>query len=73
MKSIKSKKWYENQISVRENAVKQLGLSIDDPYNPDALRLEQAQKHNSLIQSQCREIYNEINELKYELSLYYRK
>ena len=73
MKSIKSKKWYENQISVRENAVKQFRLSIDNPYNPNALRLEQAQKHNSIIQSQCKEIYNEINELKYELSLYYRK
>lgn len=73
MKAIKSKKWYENQISVRENAVKQLGLSIDNPWNPDALRLEQALKHNSSIQAQCSEIYNEINELKYELSLYYRK
>jgi hypothetical protein len=73
MKAIKSKKWYQNQIAARNNAVKQLALSIDNPWNPDALRLIQAQEHNSFIQKQCKAIYQEINELEYEFSLYYRR
>jgi hypothetical protein len=73
MKPIKSKKWYLNQIECRRNAVNQLSLSIDNPFNPSELRLKQAQEHNSLIQAQCRAIYNEINELEYEFSLYYRR
>ena len=73
MKAIKSKKWYQNQIATRKNAVGQLAQSIDNPWNPTNLRLVQAQEHNSLIQAQCREIYGEINQLEYELSLYYRR
>ena len=73
MKTIKSKRWYQNQIAARRTAVEQLALSIDDPWNPTALRLEQAQQHNSLIQAQCRELYTDINQLEYELSLYYRR
>lgn len=73
MKAVKSKKWYQNQITTRQNAVKQLAQSIDNPWNPDELRLRQAQEHNSIIQTQCREIYAEINQLEYEFSLYYRR
>lgn len=73
MKAIKSRKWYQNQIACRLNAVSQLSRSIDDPWNPDALRLMQAQEHNSPIQAQCRAIYAEINELEYEFALYYRR
>ena len=73
MKAIKSKNWYKNQIACRRNAVEQLSRSIDNPWNPDELRLRQAQVHNSAIQAQCRAIYAEINELEYEFSLYYRR
>ena len=75
MQTIKSKKWYLNQIAVRENAVKALALGIDNPFSwsnnvpPD--RLIQAQKTNAPIQAQCKSIYTEINDLKYKLSLYY--
>ena len=73
MKAIKSKKWYQNQIAVRRNAASQLAASIDNPWNPDDLRLIQAMQHNSAIQAQCKLIYEEINQLEYEFSLYYRR
>jgi len=74
MKAIKSKKWYENQIAARRNAVSRFCAGIDDPgINADPQRLVLAQRHNSLIQAKCRELYAEINELEYEHSLYYRR
>jgi hypothetical protein len=73
IKAIKSKKWYQNQITARRNAVERLAQSIDNPYNPSPERLVQMQQHNSSIQKQCREIYAEINQLEYEFALYYRR
>ena len=73
MKSIKSKKWYQNQIAARKNAVGQLAMSIDNPFTTNVLRLTQAAMHNHSIQAQCKIIYAEINDLEYEFSLYYRR
>ena len=76
--SIKSKRWYENQIKVLENAAKNTARFIITPkcyeygtkaYEKDMLEV---QKYNSPIQAECKKIYNKLNELKDEYNLYYR-
>jgi hypothetical protein len=73
MKSIRSKKWYVNQIATREHAVERIGSYIlQPPFNADTKALEDTMRHNSAIQAEVKPIYEEINLLKYELSIYYK-
>lgn len=70
--SIKSKKWYENQIKALENATNKLyreGERLSDIYLNDLPDLFAAQKP---IKEQSYKLLNKLNILKYEYNLYYR-
>jgi len=71
--SIKSKKWYENQILALENAAKNTGKLIQElPFNSKSEDYENVQKYNSPIQKECSKIYEKLNKLKDEYWLYYK-
>ena len=76
--SIKSKKWYENQIKALENAAKNTGKMINQgrwfitgskAYEEELILI---QKENAPIQAECKIIYDKLNRLKEEYNLYYR-
>ena len=76
--SIKSKRWYENQIKALENAARNTGRMINQgrwfitgskAYEEEQLLI---QKENAPIQAECRKIYEELNRLKDEYALYWR-
>lgn len=76
--SIKSKKWYENQIRALENAAKNTGRLIYQPiqYEYGSKKYHEeykfALKENAPIMSECKRIYDVLNRLKEEYNLYYR-
>lgn len=71
--SIKSKKWYENQIKALENAAKNTGRFIEScDWTTDINKMAEIGKRNAPIQAECKKIYDKLNELKAEYSLYYR-
>lgn len=71
--SIKSKRWYENQIKALENAAKNTGRDIQElPYNPKPEDYEAVMKYNSPIQKRCAKIYEQLNKLKDDYWLYYK-
>jgi len=71
--SIKSKKWYENQIKALETACHNMGKQIQEtPYNATDLELEQYMRYNSSVQKDCKVLYEKLNELRAAYSLYYR-
>ena len=70
--SIKSKKWYENQIKALENAARKTGnlMETTDSTNNDYLC--EVMKRNVPIQAECKKIYEQLNRLRDEYNLYYR-
>ncbi len=77
--SIKSKKWYINQIQCLERAAKNTGNLMDTrgfygEYNSEAYwkHFRELCEINRPIQAECAKIYEKLNTLKAEYSLYYR-
>lgn len=71
--SIKSKKWYENQIKALENAAKNTGRFIENcDWTTDPIKMAEIGGRNSPIQKECKKIYDKLNQLKDEYYLYYR-
>lgn len=71
--TIKSKKWYENQISALEHAVKNTGAMVQElPYRYTEQDLIKVQQYNSPIQKECSKLYEKLNKLKDEYWLYYK-
>jgi hypothetical protein len=71
--SIKSKKWYENQISALENAAKNTGRFVEScDWTTDIKKLEEIGKRNATYQAECKKIYSKLNQLKDEYYLYYK-
>lgn len=71
--SIKSKKWYINQIKCLERAIKDttnLALPVSEFMNKSIA--EQSFKENKGIRDDLSVLYNQLNRLKAEFSLYYR-
>ena len=71
--SIKSKKWYESQIKALENAAKNTGRFMETcDWTIDPIKMSEIGKRKSPIQAECKIIYEKLNQLKGEYSLYYR-
>jgi len=71
--SIKSKKWYENQILALENAANNtayLALPVTEFMNPKIA--EESFKANAGVRKVSSDIYSRLNKLKAEYNLYYR-
>ena len=71
--SIKSKKWYENQIRALENAAKNeanLALPVTEFMNKSIA--EQSFRENKGVRDSLSNIYSKLNQLRAEYSLYYR-
>lgn len=71
--SIKSKRWYENQIKALENAAKnEASLALPVSEFMDKSIAEQSFRENKGIRDSLRRIYTELNLLRAEYNLYYR-
>ncbi len=76
--SIKSKKWYENQIKALENAAKNTSKLVYQPiwYEYGSKKyydeMEFALKENIPFFNQYQKIDNKLNQLRDEYNLYYR-
>lgn len=71
--SIKSKKWYENQIKALENAsenISYLALPVTEFMNKEIA--EQSFRENKGIRDDLRVIHEKLNKLRAEYNLYYR-
>lgn len=70
---IKSKKWYQNQIKCLENATERLGSSIRTTmeicHNDIAEGFKMTKSDRILLDS----IYKQLNQLKDDYYLYYRR
>lgn len=77
MKAIKSKKWYENQITVRENALRNLSkrfIVFDYPYPTHVIPkdITAAKNHNTALGKECGAIDAELKTLRHEYHFYHR-
>jgi len=71
--TIKSQKWYENQIAALENAAKNTGRLIEScDWTSDINKITEIAKRNPPIQAECKVIYEKLNHLRAEYNLYYR-
>lgn len=78
MKTIKSKRWYENQIVARKNFIKNLEYNWNPPYLPQQgateFQMKQATEYmleNQGLRQQLKQAYNELNELIDEAFMYH--
>ena len=70
--SIKSKKWYENQITALKNAAKNTNRLIETTDSSNKIFLAEICKRNQPIQKECKKIYQQLNNLENEYHFYYK-
>ena len=71
--SIKSKKWYENQINALENAAKNTDKFFIQPaFNDTKSQTLRDSKCNNQIRAELNEIYKKLHKLQDKYWLYYK-